>query len=80
MTLKVAGLKVGASLYLGKHDPRLPLASPLYADLHGFPSLLMQADGDELLLENIQAFARRVREAGGAVNLEVWPGMFHVWR
>ena len=36
------GLVAMAGTYLGGADPRTPLAAPLYADLHGFPPLLIQ--------------------------------------
>jgi acetyl esterase/lipase len=38
-------------LYLGEQDPRAPLASPLYAGLHGIPPLLIQVESAEVLLD-----------------------------
>lgn len=66
--------------YLGEADPYTPLASPLYADLHGLPPLLIQVGTDEMLLDDATRFAARAREAGVEVNLEVWEGMFHTWQ
>src|SRR5439155_22210428 len=37
-----AGLRLQAREYLGDADPRHPLASPLYADLHGLPPVMVQ--------------------------------------
>jgi epsilon-lactone hydrolase len=68
-----------ARCYLGDADLRTPLASPLYADLHGLPPLLLQVGDDEILLDDSTRLAERAREAGVEVRLAVWPGMWHVW-
>jgi epsilon-lactone hydrolase len=68
-----------ARSYLAGQDPRLPLISPVYADLGGLPPLLIQIGSDELLLEGAQRLADRARDAGVATTCEVWPGMWHVW-
>ncbi len=44
------GLDFCAELYLGGHDPRDPLASPLHGELSGFPPLLIQVGSREKLL------------------------------
>jgi acetyl esterase/lipase len=67
-------------LYLGGVNPRDPLASPLYADLHGLPPLLIQVGSDEALLSDSTSFAERARAVGVDVTLEVWPRMQHVWQ
>jgi acetyl esterase/lipase len=67
-------------LYLGDADPRLPLVSPHYADLHGLPPLLIQVGGDEWLRHDAQRFVPRALAAGVEVTLQVWPGMWHVWQ
>ncbi|HZU70330.1 MAG TPA: alpha/beta hydrolase [Ktedonobacteraceae bacterium] len=66
--------------YLGKADPLTPLASPLYADLHGLPPLLIQVGTDEVLYDDATRLAERARAAGVDVTLEVWDGMFHTWQ
>jgi acetyl esterase/lipase len=48
-----------AAAYLKGVDPRMPLASPLYADLHGLPPMLIQVGSAETLLDD------SVRLAGG---------------
>jgi monoterpene epsilon-lactone hydrolase len=68
-----------AKLYLGDHDPRTPLASPLYADLRGLPPLLIQVGSAEVLLDDATRIAARASAAGVATTLEVWPAMIHVW-
>jgi epsilon-lactone hydrolase len=66
-------------MYLGDHDPRTPLASLLYADLSGLPSLLIQAGSAEALLDDARRLAERASAAGVEITLEVWPEMIHVW-
>jgi epsilon-lactone hydrolase len=66
--------------YLGEADPCTPLASPLYADLHGLPPLLIQVGTDELLLDDATRIAAQARAAGVEVKLEVWDRMFHTWQ
>ncbi len=67
-------------LYLGDHDPRDPLVSPVYGDLKGLPPLLIQVGSDEALLSDSTTFAERAKQAGVDVTLEVWPRMQHVWQ
>ncbi len=66
-------------LYWGGHDCRLPLLSPLYADLRGLPPLLIHVGTDEILLNDSTRLAERASEAGVHVTLEIWPDMWHVW-
>jgi monoterpene epsilon-lactone hydrolase len=69
-----------AKLYLGTHDPRTPLAAPLYADLSGLPPLLIQVGTAETLLDDANRIAERARKAGVDVTLEVWDDMIHVFQ
>lgn len=68
-----------AAQYCGNVDATDPRVSPLYADLHGLPPLLIQVGDHEILLSDSTRLARRAREAGVDVTLEVWEGMWHVW-
>jgi epsilon-lactone hydrolase len=74
------GLKRMASFYLGGHDPRTPLAAPLYADLSGLPPLLIQVGTAETLRDDSTRLAERARKAGVAVELEEWEDMIHVFQ
>jgi monoterpene epsilon-lactone hydrolase len=65
-------------LYLGDHDRRDPQVSPLYADLHGLPPLLIQVGNSELLFSDSTMFAERAREAGVDVTLEILERGQHV--
>jgi len=72
-------LRRSAGLYLGDADPHDPRASPVHADLRGLPPMLVQVGGDEVLLDDAVRLADRARAAGVPVELEVAPGMWHVW-
>ncbi len=60
-------------------DPRDPQASPLFADLHGLPPILIQVGGREVLLSDSLRVDRVIRGAGGSSTLDVWDGLWHVW-
>jgi len=66
--------------YITDHDPCNPLISPLYADLHGLPPLLMHVGDHEMLLDDTLRFASQARAAGVEVEMAVWPQMFHVFQ
>jgi acetyl esterase/lipase len=66
--------------YLAGRDPHDPLISPIYGDLAGLPPLLIQAGGDEILLEDSQRLAAKAAQAGVDATLHVYPGMWHVWQ
>jgi acetyl esterase/lipase len=63
----------------GIPDLREPSVSPLYADMSGFPPLLIHVSGDELLLDDSVRVAERARAAGANVTLRVFPGLWHVF-
>jgi epsilon-lactone hydrolase len=66
-------------LYIGDQDPRQPLISPHYAQLDGFPPLLIHVGDDEILLSDSVRLAEHARSAGVDVHLDIYPGMWHVW-
>jgi acetyl esterase/lipase len=68
-----------AAQYMGEHDPREPLISPIHADLHGLPPISIQVGDREILLSDAVRLAERARKDGVDVELEVWDGMWHVW-
>jgi acetyl esterase/lipase len=65
--------------YITDHDPRHPLISPLYADLHGLPPLLIHVGDHETLLDDAVRFGERAAAAGVQATTVVWPKMFHVF-
>jgi monoterpene epsilon-lactone hydrolase len=77
--LKPAWLQFMAKQYASNNDYRLPLISPIYADLTNFPPLLIQVGSDEILLSDSIRLAERARKAGVDVTLDVWENMWHVW-
>ena len=66
--------------YLGKMNRENPLASPVFGDFHGIPPLLIQVGQHEMLLDDSVRVADKARTDGNRVQLEVWPGMFHVFQ
>ena len=56
-----------------------PLISPLFADLAGFPPLLIQVGSAETLLADATRLAAAAGSADVAVSLEIWPHMIHAW-
>jgi len=65
--------------YLGSVSHREPRASPLFADLSGFPPTLLQVGSAEILLDDSRTFADRARAANVDVELEIWDDMFHAF-
>jgi epsilon-lactone hydrolase len=74
------GLASLASNYLAGADPETPLASPLFASLHGLPPLLIQVGTAELLLDDSARLARAAASVGVQVSLQVAEGMPHVYQ
>ena len=67
-------------MFLAGHDPKDPLAAPLYADFAGIPPLYIQVGGDETLLDDAKRVADVAKQAGVDVSLEVFPDMQHVFQ
>jgi acetyl esterase/lipase len=72
-------LKPMAAHYIGQHGPCHPLISPVYADLHHLPPLLIHVGEDEILLSDAVRLASQARNAGVLVSLDIWQKMWHVW-
>lgn len=70
---------VAAAAYLNGSYPRLPIVSPLFADLKGLPPLLIQAGEVEVLYDQIDKFAEKAKSAGLDVTYSVYEDMVHVW-
>lgn len=77
--LRLSDLSMMAKHYYTVHDPRNPLISPLWGDVSGLPPLLVLAGENELLCDEAVQFAEQVRQAGGAAELKIWPGMVHAF-
>ena len=75
------GLLSSGEAYLAGQDPREPLLSPaVYADMTGFPPLLLQVGTNELLLDDSTRLAQRALDAGVDVTLDVTADVPHVFQ
>ena len=72
-----ASIARAARFYVGATRADHPLVSPLYADLHGLPPLLIHASDTEVLRDDALRFAKRAEAAGVDVRLTVWPNTPH---
>lgn len=72
-------LERASAWYTNGADRRLPLISPLFADLSGLPPMLLQVGDDEILLSDSLRVAEEVRRRGGHAELKIWEGMWHNW-
>jgi acetyl esterase/lipase len=69
-----------AGNFCSEFDRKNPLVSPIFADASGLPSMLIHVGDDEILLSDSIRFAENIRNAGGKVELKIWPGMWHVFQ
>jgi acetyl esterase/lipase len=72
------GLAEAGLWYAGERSPKDPMASPLFADLHGLPPMVIHAGGDETMLDDSQIFSHKARSAGVDVTFRIYDGMWHV--
>lgn len=72
-------LRVCAEHYLRGGDARHPLASPVYGVFEGLPPMLLVAGGSESLVDDTLRVAELARAAGVHVEVELVPGMVHVF-
>lgn len=59
--------------------PTDPMASPLFADLHGLPPSLIFSGGDEIMLSDATSLHQKLLEAGCASRHIVTPGLWHAY-
>ena len=77
--LRPAGIELMANRYRGGTPTDHPLVSPLYADMHGLPPLLIHAGNDEILLDDSIRLADKATAAGVDATLTVWDGLWHAF-
>src|SRR5271169_1047422 len=65
--------------YIGTADPRDPVLSPLYADLHGFPPTLFVTSTRDLLLSGTTILHRAFLRAGVDSQLVVFEALPHAF-
>ena len=73
-------LEIFSKRYYGEADPNDPLISPLYADVKGFPPILIQVGGNEILLDDSTRLAQKLNKGGVKVQLDIYENMMHVWQ
>jgi len=73
-------LRESAIAYAGNYSLAEPCVSPLFASLKGLPRIHIQVGADEILLSDSLALAELAKNAGVKVDIDVWPGMWHVWQ
>ncbi|HEX2914692.1 MAG TPA: alpha/beta hydrolase [Chloroflexia bacterium] len=76
--LKRESLVAAADRYLAGHDPRDPLASPLFGELSDLPPILLQVGESEILLDDARRYAAAIESEGS--ELHIWEGMPHVFQ
>ena len=69
-----------AAHYAPPERQRDPLVSPVFADPTGLPPMFIQVGDEEILLSDSTRLAERIGQVGGEVDLQVWPGMWHVFQ
>jgi acetyl esterase/lipase len=65
--------------YIGTHDPKDPVLSPLYSDLKGFPPTLCMTGTRDSLLSGTTIFHRALLRAGVDARLVVFEAMPHAF-
>jgi len=68
-----------ARLCLESHDPRDPLASPLYGDLAELPPVRIHVGEDDILHDDSIRYGEQFERAGGTCQVHSWQGMVHVF-
>ena len=65
--------------YVGKLDPRDPILSPIFSDLHGMPPTLFITSGRDLLLSGTVNLHRAYLNAGNDASLIVYDSLPHAF-
>jgi len=65
--------------YRASESEMHPYVSPLFANLSGFPPMLLLAGDQEILLDDTLQLAERAREAGVQAHTLIGQGMQHDW-
>lgn len=72
-------LPSGHELYATEEEKKSPYVSPIKGDFTGFPRLLIEVGGDELLYDDACELYKKTKDQGVDVKLHVWEGLFHVF-
>ncbi len=77
--LQPPGRVSSLSPYIGTTDPRDPVLSPIFADLHGFPPTLLVTSTRDLLLSSTADLHRALLRAGVQAQLVVFDALPHAF-
>ncbi|HNV54102.1 MAG TPA: alpha/beta hydrolase [Pseudomonadales bacterium] len=75
--LEADWLRDAIRLSMGELDADHPLVAPVHADLRALAPMLIIGGEAEIFRDQIIRFAQHLRDAGGEVELELWPQMMH---
>jgi monoterpene epsilon-lactone hydrolase len=64
-------------VYVGSADPKNPVLSPVFADLHGMPPTLFMTSTRDMLLSHTTILHRAFLRAGADASLVVFDGLNH---
>ncbi len=66
-------------LFAGDMERSDPRISPLYADLHGLPPMLIHVGENEILLGDSTSLAKKAHAADVPTKIKIWTDMPHVF-
>jgi cation diffusion facilitator CzcD-associated flavoprotein CzcO/acetyl esterase/lipase len=75
--LKLSWLRFCARRYAGGRVLDDPAVSPLFAELHGLPPVLVQGGANDVLVSDADRFVERARAAGVSVEHDRVGGLWH---
>jgi acetyl esterase/lipase len=78
--VKASWLQACAKAYRGVASDRDAACSPLFANLHGLPPMLIQVGTEEILLSDAERLAEKARAAGVRAELQRHDGLWHVFQ
>ncbi len=67
------------ALYIGEHDPKDPLISPIYGSFEALPPVYILVSDSEMLLDDSLRLARKAHIYETEVRVDVWRKVPHVW-
>lgn len=79
LIMREQDLRMLARLYAPQTDLSNPFISPINADLHQLPPILIHQGTEDLFLDEVKELYQKLIQAGNQATLEVWKGMPHVW-
>ena len=77
--LTAAALTAMGRMWAGEDDRRSPLLSPIFGDLSGLPPIDVFQGTHDIFIGDARLLARKVKAAGGEIDLHEYPGAFHVF-